>query len=422
MRIGKPAIEAVAADRERSRLQVQVDYDSAGLAPEKYWFEIPAALADDLDRSGNAWLAALLPLAASLGEPVEWEAPVDRPLVEGAREVLRVWRAWYGETRIVALNGPLTEKPPSTLPNLTCAYLSGGVDSFFTALDHGDGDARDERGPIDEFLFVAGMDLRLDATEGIERARRSVLQAAEELGHPLVFLRTNLRERETLWNRNVHWGHWGHGAVLAAMPHALGRRYRQVLIPASNMYLHLVPWGSHPFTDSLFSSWTLRVRDDGAAQDRAEKVRAIAGNPVVRRHLRVCFKSNDGGNCGRCEKCLITMLMLETLVGLSRCPTFPASLDGRRLRALPLDKPWHKRYLRQLREFAVEGRRPDVVRTIDFMLGWRGRARHALRATMASLFGRKAVARRGGRRATALARPPAPATTSTEVTGNPKTT
>jgi hypothetical protein len=391
-------VEEAPEDRARVRLVARVGYASVSAPPEAYWYEVPAELAGDLSRDGNPWLAALLPLAASLGEPLEWELPVDRPLFDGAREVLRVWRSWYGETAVVPLRGPVAESPLFPPPRRTCAFFSGGVDSFFTALDHGDGDGREERGPIDEFLFVGGLDLRLDAAEGTERARRSVAEVAAALGRPLVYVRTNLRERETQWDKSVDWGRCGHGPALASVPLALSSRYGQALIPASNMYPHLVPWGSHPLTDKLFSSWTLRVRDDGAAHDRADKVRAIAGSELARRHLRVCFKSADGRNCGQCQKCLLTMMMLETAVGLSACPTFSGPLDFGRVRALCIDKPWQRRHVRRLREHAVEAGRSDVVKTVDRLLGWRGLWRCGARRAVDSLFGRRALPRRAARR------------------------
>lgn len=406
MHVGASAVEDVPGDRERVRLVARVTYAAASAPPETYWFEVPAALAGDLARDGNPWLAALLPLAASLGEPLEWELPVDRPLLDGAREVLRVWRSWYGQTSVVPLRGPVAERPPGPAPRRTCAFLSGGVDSFFTALDHGDGDGRDERGPIDEFVFVGGFDLRLDAADGIARARGSVTEVAEALGRPLVYVRTNLRELQMQWDKSVDWGRWGHGPALASVPLALGSRYGQVLIPASNIYKQLVPWGSHPFTDTLYSSWTLRVRNDGAAHDRADKVCAIAPSELARRHLRVCFKSTDGRNCGHCQKCLLTMLMLDTVVGLSACPTFPGPLDLGRVRALHIDKPWQRRHLGRLREQALERGRADVVRTVDYLLGWRGRLRHRARAGVDHLFGRRAFLRRAWRRAVAAIRVP----------------
>jgi len=347
------------------RCRARVSY-SASVQPQEYWYEFPAACASDLARNGNPWLAALLPLSASVGEPIEWELPVDRLLVEGAREILRVWHSWYGNTAVVPLRGPVVDVPPRVLADRTAAFLSGGVDSFFTALDHGNGEARDERGSIDEFLFVQGFDVLLAETEACEHSRRSVEEAAAQLGAPLVVVRTNLRE--TQWGKRVDWNLWGHGAALASVALALERRYRQVLIPASNMYPDLVPWGSHPLTDALFSSWSVRVRDDGAAYDRADKVRAIGTSPIALRHLRVCWQAaGRGGNCGRCEKCLLTMLMLDTMVGLSYCHTFP-SLNLNEVGGLEVCTSWDRRHLRRLRDHATALDRQDIVKTIDHLL------------------------------------------------------
>ncbi|MDZ4719654.1 MAG: hypothetical protein SH847_14465, partial [Roseiflexaceae bacterium] len=41
-------------------------------------------------------------------------------------------------------------------------------------------------------------------------------------------------------------------------------------------------------------------------------------------------------NCGRCEKCLRTMVALESLGALGRCQTFAIPLDLRRVAALRL--------------------------------------------------------------------------------------
>jgi hypothetical protein len=381
-----------------------VTYESSP-ASETYWYEAPAALADDLARDGNPWLAAFLPLAASLGEPLEWELPVDRPLLDGAREVLRIWRSWYGETKVVSLRGPVAELPAGPPPSRSCAFLSGGVDSFFTALDHGDGDGREERGPIDEFLFVGGTDVSTSGVEAIARVRSSLLEVTEALGRPLVYVRTNIRRRPMRWGQSVDWGRLGHGAALASVLLALGPRYGRAFIPGSNSYLHMFPWGSHPLTDSLFSSWTLRIRNDGNAHLRTDKLRAIVSSEVVRSHLRVCFKSTDGRNCGRCRKCLLAMLMLDTLVGLRECTTFPDRLDLRRVRALRLE-PWHRRHLRRLREIAVERGRGDVVRTVDYLLGWRSRIRHLARDSWDRVFGRRALPRRAWRKALGILHAP----------------
>ena len=46
--------------------------------------------------------------------------------------------------------------------------------------------------------------------------------------------------------------------------------------------------------------------------------------PVGYHHIRVCQNDNTGGsNCGTCEKCIRTQLMLEALGKLKGCGSFP---------------------------------------------------------------------------------------------------
>ena len=64
-------------------------------------------------------------------------------------------------------------------------------------------------------------------------------------------------------------------------------------------------------TDPFFSSDTMRVSPLGERVRREEKVPAIAHDPLVRKHLRVCWNNREGFvNCSRCGKCLMTMVSL----------------------------------------------------------------------------------------------------------------
>src|SRR5262245_45013058 len=117
MHVAASRLESVPGDGSRVRLVTAVTYAAVAVPSEEYWFELPAELAREASRSGNPWLAALLPLAAALGEPLEWDQPVDRPLVDGAYEVLRIWRTWYAHTNLVPLRGPVVETSPQPSPH-----------------------------------------------------------------------------------------------------------------------------------------------------------------------------------------------------------------------------------------------------------------------------------------------------------------
>ncbi|MDQ3804974.1 MAG: hypothetical protein M3416_14235, partial [Acidobacteriota bacterium] len=102
-------------------------------------------------------------------------------------------------------------------------------------------------------------------------------------------------------------------------------------------YFKHVPWGSHWQTDPLWSSDRLEVVHVGAELPRSDKLRAIAREPLVREHLRVCWENlAPEGNCSRCEKCLRTRLMLADCGELENFPVFEgADTLARHLDSLP---------------------------------------------------------------------------------------
>ena len=55
-----------------------------------------------------------------------------------------------------------------------------------------------------------------------------------------------------------------------------------------------------------------------------ERLLEIAHEPAVWKFLRVCWKNNSQElNCGRCEKCVRTMVSLAAAGVLPKCETFP---------------------------------------------------------------------------------------------------
>jgi hypothetical protein len=144
-------------------------------------------------------------------------------------------------------------------------------------------------------------------------------RAARQLGKELVDVATNLRE--TRW-RKADWVQLAHGAALASVGLALEGRYRNILVGSSSPYDDLHPSGSHLLTDLMFCTTHTSFIHDGAAFDRVEKTERVVKSDLALGALRVCWKSKGHQNCGKCEKCLRTMLTLELFQALGRCSTF----------------------------------------------------------------------------------------------------
>ncbi len=368
MRVERIRIESSPSRPETVRLCANVRFARGRPKAETLWIEVPSAFRDALDESGDPWAAALTPLAATLDEPLELEAPVDRSLLAGMHEVMTTWRSWYRTTAIVSVTAPEPSHARTPPPRRTMSFFSGGVDSFFSALGGTESDGIASRGPIDDLVFLEGFDLRLSSRAAIARAKAGANGAAASIGTPVFAVSTNFRE--TRWD-DVDWPLVGNGAVLAAISLALGRGFDRALIPGSiwKGACVLVPWGSHPLTDGCFSSRALQVRPDGAETDRFEKVASIAAHPAVHRALRVCYRSPDGGNCSACAKCLLVMSMLEAVGSLDRVETFDAR-DGwlDRLAAMDARFPSDRRHLGRVLDAARAAGRQSLADAVSCVL------------------------------------------------------
>ncbi len=233
------------------------------------------------------------------------------------------------------------------------SFFSGGVDSFDTLLAH-----RDE---ITHLIFLEGFDFVVDARAVADRAAAAAASVAAELGKELITVSTDVRRVFP----HVEW-RWWHGGCLAAAALLLQEHLHTVYIPGSASWSELLPWGSHPDIDPLWSTECLEFRHDGIERDRFTKVAALAEEPVALAHLRVCWENRDGAyNCGRCEKCLRTMMLLHLVGALPRARTFPDRLDIDRIARMRLDDS-SVVFQRDTLERALEmGAEPELVRALE---------------------------------------------------------
>jgi hypothetical protein len=312
---------------------------SAMVDGQELYFEAAGAT---LAASPEGFASALVPAAALCGKRIALNAPVDPDWLAGLGRLLRIWHQWWrtparvGRVLTAAGTGPAAGPSGAAGPASLCFSL--GVDSFYTLLRSGR--------RIDRLVFVEGFDIRLADTGRLAAVASSLAAVSAASGVPLIRIRTNLRDHPAYgrpgWSRS-------HGGALAAVGHFLGPG--ELLVSSTKAATSSGPWGSHWMTDPLWSSGTVRIAHVGAERRRAEKLGVMLEEPLVQRHLRVCWEHRGpGGNCGRCEKCLRTMLILnahgrlddfsvfapaEPLAALAeRIPAVPAALLPGYLRTL----------------------------------------------------------------------------------------
>jgi len=300
------------------RVTGTVTYDDAPNLPEEYWFEVDSSYADQINLSGDPWLACLLPVAVTLGEPLRICKPVDALLLENAEELMRLWKCWYRHLNVIAIDAKPAESP-FVGGNRTAAFFSGGVDSFFTVLRREDTSAYPHLTAVDDLIVVHGFDVAVNDPTACERFGASLDKAARSLRKVLVEVATNMRACRF---SEADWGSLAHGAALASVALLLGGRFGRAFIASSNCYDYLPAWGTHPISDPLYSASYLSLAHDAAFADRVEKTTYVAGSEIVREALHVCYHWPDARNCCKCSKCYRTMTALECLGQLESYKTF----------------------------------------------------------------------------------------------------
>jgi hypothetical protein len=328
-----------------------------------------------LDTSSlTCWLPALVPPAMRARSPLVLAGVVDRTALHGQQDAQRLLASWYPDLRHVPVTSDSHGTTTGRSEGIAC-FFTGGVDSFYSVLRH--------QRRITHLIYAHGFDVRLDQPELAERVTAALNACAWELGAQLILVTTNLRDFS---DRYVSWGSHYHGAALATIALALSPVIGTAIVPGSFSEEGLHPWGSHPELDPLWGSSSLEVLHDAIDVTRTQKVRSISSNSTAMRHLRVCWENPQGAyNCGRCEKCLRTMINLYACGALDRCSTLPHTIEPEALRAIvPLSDgdqvflrenlaalakaPRRDRHLESELRHALS--RAKLSRTRSFLRGW----------------------------------------------------
>ncbi len=319
-------------DLRREPGELSFEAQLGGGEPRRIWFHSET----EVTPSADAALAACLMPAMRTGGRLEIDEPVSPQLLSNQREyqaIQRVWSfAWkydeapLEEVEVIAPVRPVERRQPT---GRVAAFFSGGVDSFATILDNPE---------VTDLIFIRGVDIlpRLAHQEGLaDRVEARLREAAEELDMPLHVVETNVRD---LSDPLIRWECYFSNPLLA-VSHFFAPLFDRVLITGDTDHETQPAIGTSLLIDHLWSSEDLEVIDFGGRLNREQRIQLIAEHPVVRRTLRTCWENPDGAyNCGRCRKCLLTMISLEAIGARQGVETFPAELDVGRLAELELNQ------------------------------------------------------------------------------------
>lgn len=270
---------------------------SATVAGEEVWFSSADA---ELALSPEAFLSAFLITAQLNNDRLKTDAAVCKRWLRNSRKLLAVTNGWW---KLKAKRPVAAVKPKVRRRRWfrkKALFFTAGVDSFHTLHEH------PER--IHGLINVHGYDIPLDNPRRLAEASRTYQAVAKARRVKLIEVRTNLRQHP--YFKQANW-ELTHGGALAAVAHLLGGTFHDFILSSSTRAGDPRAWGSSWQIDRRWSSESVSFNSWGEHLSRAEKAAAIADQPLVRDHLRVCWQSDDtAANCGTCPKCTRTMVGL----------------------------------------------------------------------------------------------------------------
>jgi hypothetical protein len=307
------------------RYEFELGYSSSSRT-ETLFYEFPRELAPPPPDNFDTALCATILHAMAEGRDLHLRGPATSAGVRNLNEFQLAWSRW-----LPAVYRPITIHADTVVPRAhspmgrAIAAFSGGVDSSFTLLRNTLTPAAASH-RVDTVLLVHGFDIARANPDALQELMDRTHDLRQLCGVQLRIVRTNSKEL-----RLQPWEH-GFGAELAACLHLFSAEFSHALIGSSEPYDALVlPWGSNPVTDHLLSGGRLAIVHDGAAFSRTDKMAFLSRFPASMKALKVCWQgSQQGRNCGVCEKCLRTQLNCLA-VGIANPPCFEGPLDLRRI-------------------------------------------------------------------------------------------
>lgn len=279
---------------------------------ETVWFECQdLELNPTIEAMASLWLA---PCIIS-GRNLRIEHPVCRTWYENALSIIDFLSDSWGTAKI-ELSAEVRELPSQNADQkATAVCFSGGVDSFYTL----------NRSTSTKFLVSAQPFDLPSASEETHLATRSrLVKVAQAVGAQAVTIRTNVLQHPSYRTHKLMDTHTG---LLAAVGHFLAKHIGTLSIAPTFHKDDAEIVGGHYLLVPLYSSKNLQIVVPNAETNRRARLEGIVDWPVAQENLFVCFnKEGKNKNCGRCEKCVRTLLDLHILGKLDKFEVFDKSI------------------------------------------------------------------------------------------------
>lgn len=306
-----------------------VDFDVKGMESpfeeKTMWFAVEDKNADMLtDDVYDAFVLVPLYLGMHYHQDVHIEGKISPRLYHNViHYLIKIFDNFSDYTKPVNFTVDGFKKPKKAPIDLVATGITCGVDSLTTIYDN--------------FIETNDEDFKLNAlilansgthghyederTRGIWLARAELnKKAADELGLPTFLIDSNLHA----FTHKVTENRMGFIAIYSCAL-ALQKYIRRYLTSSGSSYDDCSKYSlserdvdmscyCETYMPHLVSTEIFELVIDGCQYTRSEKIEKICDWDIAQRYLNVCIEPDDDGkNCSACQKCVRTLLVLESL-------------------------------------------------------------------------------------------------------------
>lgn len=278
---------------------------SYGNRSETLYFKFPEQYQGELSKLADGWVILCLHKMMRAGGNFYVNGAVSASLLDNLEKYCDCWRMLMPEYKAIKII-PETEVQDTVheFPNRAIMTFSGGLDASFTLFRHKTGRAGRNTKNIEKavLLFGAG-DTPLSKPDEFKLHAENARALCDDMGVEFLTVETNFCQYPNDWEME-------HFNVIVGMlyffenyPHKITASSLCVL-PVSYKI-----WSSNPITDLMLSCNSANVISDDVAYDRVMKADVVKDWKLATEKMRVCWAGADKSkNCGKCEKCIRTML------------------------------------------------------------------------------------------------------------------
>lgn len=286
----------------------------------------------------------LLPSAMKNGEAIHIDGPVDPAVIANAEEFSRVWELWEpAKFREVTITSSEKTVPSEKGRQQQLACFSGGIDSTHMLLSL----SRQEIAGT--ALTVHGMEIDYQNIDQFDDLLRWTNPLLDHLNYDRITVRTNATE--------IGGGYHSWGLTLAGCAFLFSYAFERCIfaadLTAAEDFLAF-PWGLNTVTNRLLAGTNYRLESLCEDVSRVGKIRAVVSNPTALHTLSFCKKKVlRPRNCGVCNKCVRTKIMMIAALGRVVEESFiDPALNRKLVYSIDLSHPIERAFLISTYQFA----------------------------------------------------------------------